>query len=98
MELRKGAQDMLKILLAALFVVVTAVSAGAGISALSDSRNSTAPNVSEPNSTPLQIALMCFKSGEQISGMNKICYYNCMGSQAAITIKSFQLCPLSINQ
>jgi hypothetical protein len=89
---------MLKILLAASFVVVTAGSASAGISALTDSRNSTEPVIAGPNSTPLQTALMCFKSGEQISGMNKICYYNCMGSQAAITIKSFQLCPLSIDR
>lgn len=46
----------------------------------------------------IQIAAMCFKTGEQISGMNKICYYNCLGSTAAITIKSVELCPLSINQ
>jgi len=42
-------------------------------------------------------AITCFKSGERTSGMNKICYYNCLGSEAAITIKSHQLCPLSIN-
>ncbi len=34
---------------------------------------------------------------EQISGMNKICYYSCLGGEVAITIKSTQLCPLSIN-
>ena len=45
-----------------------------------------------------QVAVVCFKSGEQTSGMNKICYYDCMGSTAAITISSVQLCPLSINQ
>ncbi len=38
---------------------------------------------------------MCFKSGESISGMNKICYYNCLGSTAAMTIGSIELCPLS---
>ena len=43
-------------------------------------------------------AIMCFKTGEQISGLNKICYYDCAGSTAAITIKSYELCPLSINQ
>lgn len=41
-------------------------------------------------------AMTCFKSGERTSGLNKICYYNCAGSTAAITIKSHQLCPLSI--
>ena len=40
----------------------------------------------------------CFKSGEQTSGMNKICYYNCAGSTAAITISSTSLCPLTIQQ
>jgi hypothetical protein len=45
-----------------------------------------------------QLTATCFKSGEQRSGMNKICYYNCMGSQAAITISSTSLCPLSINR
>ena len=43
-------------------------------------------------------SIMCFKTGERISGMNKICYYNCLGSEAAITISSIDLCPLSIEQ
>jgi len=43
-------------------------------------------------------AVTCFKSGEQTSGMNKICYYNCMGSTAAITISAVKLCPLTIRQ
>jgi hypothetical protein len=43
-------------------------------------------------------ALMCFKSGEQVSGMNKICYYDCTGSEAAITVKAYQLCPLNIKR
>ena len=43
-------------------------------------------------------AMTCLKSGEQISGMNKICYYNCPTGSAAITIKSYQLCPLSIQR
>jgi hypothetical protein len=40
----------------------------------------------------------CFKSGEQTSGMSKICYYNCLGSPAAITISSVELCPLTIQR
>ncbi len=43
-----------------------------------------------------KLAMTCFKSGEQISGMNKICYYNCLGSTAAITISAVELCPLNI--
>ena len=42
-------------------------------------------------------AVTCFKKGEYISGFNKICIYNCLGSDRAITIRSTQLCPLSIN-
>jgi len=45
-----------------------------------------------------QIAVMCFKTGENISGMNKICFYDCLGSATAITINSTSLCPLSINR
>ena len=38
----------------------------------------------------------CFGKGEETSGMNKICYYDCLGSAAAITISSTSLCPLTI--
>lgn len=44
----------------------------------------------------VQVAVMCFKTGERTSGMNRICYYDCLGSEAAITISSVELCPLSI--
>lgn len=40
----------------------------------------------------------CFKTGEQTSGLNKICYYNCVGPEAAITVGAAQLCPLTINR
>ncbi len=43
-------------------------------------------------------AVTCFFKYEQTSGMNKICYYDCLGSLAAITIDSFKLCPLTITQ
>ena len=42
-------------------------------------------------------AVTCFKKGEYTSGFNKICIYNCLGADVAITIKNTQLCPLSIN-
>jgi hypothetical protein len=44
---------------------------------------------------PVQVALLCIKTGEQISGLNKICYDNCAGSEAAITVKSYELCPIN---
>lgn len=45
-----------------------------------------------------QVAVLCFKTGERVDGMNKICFYDCLGSAAAITIGATQLCPLSINR
>lgn len=47
---------------------------------------------------PEASAVTCFKTGERISGMNKICYYDCLGSAAAITIQATQLCPLTIDR
>lgn len=55
-----------------------------------------APPVAGPK--PQQLAMLCFSTGERQSGMNKICYYDCAGSSAAITVSSTELCPLSINQ
>jgi hypothetical protein len=52
-----------------------------------------------PAPPPLtKVAVMCFSKGEQTSGMNKICYYDCLGDMVAINVKSHQLCPLTINQ
>lgn len=42
--------------------------------------------------------MTCFKTGERTSGMNKICFYDCLGSEAAITISSVELCPLTIER
>ena len=42
--------------------------------------------------------LTCFKSGEWVSGMNKNCSYDCLGSQKVMTIQSVQLCPLNVQQ
>ena len=42
--------------------------------------------------------VVCFKKGEKTDGMNKICYYNCMGSEAAITIDATEICPITINR
>ncbi len=45
-----------------------------------------------------QLASICFQSGEQESGMNKICYYDCISGTVAITIGAFELCPLTIDR
>lgn len=46
---------------------------------------------------PIQVAMMCFSSGEQRAGNNKICYYDCLGDTIAITIGALEFCPLTIN-
>ncbi|WP_202379266.1 hypothetical protein [Mesorhizobium sp. 131-2-5] len=55
------------------------------------------PDRDSNSSSNFQVATTCFKTGERDAGMNKICYYDCLGSEAAITIKSYELCPLSID-
>ena len=41
-------------------------------------------------------ACSAFFQYEQISGMNKICTYDHLGSAYAMTIKSYQICPVTI--
>jgi hypothetical protein len=43
-------------------------------------------------------AVTCFFQREETSGLNKICYYDCLGSPAAITIRASQICPVTIRQ
>ena len=38
----------------------------------------------------------CFLTGERVSGMNKICYYECVAGDIAITVSHVALCPLSL--
>ncbi len=40
----------------------------------------------------------CFFQYEQISGLNKICHYSCTTGNYAITIASYQLCPIHIQK
>ena len=54
----------------------------------------TPPSGLVPNRT-FQV---CFKRGEYAEGLNKICSYDCLGSPAAITIGSSELCPLQIER
>ena len=48
---------------------------------------------------PVTAAYACtaFFKHERISGMNKICTYNHLGSDYAVTYKSHELCPLTVN-
>lgn len=38
-----------------------------------------------------------FLKGEQVSGMNKICYYDVLGSTQAINVASYSVCPSTYN-
>lgn len=67
-------------------------------SCISSAKSSCNNSQASSNSEHIEVAVMCFKTGESTSGMNKICYYDCLGSAAAITISSVSLCPLTINQ
>jgi len=44
----------------------------------------------------LAYAGTAFFKSEKVSGMNKICFYDHMGSEVAITISATSLCPLTI--
>jgi hypothetical protein len=44
------------------------------------------------------LSTVCFLSHEYESGMNKICVYDCVEGQAAITIKSYRVCPITIDR
>ncbi len=47
---------------------------------------------------PQTTGTTCFSDGEEASGMNKICYYSCLGSRVAFNVQSVQLCPLTIQR
>jgi hypothetical protein len=38
-----------------------------------------------------------FLTGERVSGMNKICYYDVLGDTYTLNVKSYELCPLTYN-
>ncbi len=40
----------------------------------------------------------CFYKSDEVSGLNKICYYSCASGEAAYTVKAAQLCPLTIKR
>ena len=81
-------------------MVLAAVAALAITSALPTAEISSppSPKPAGPISRPLyqQLAVTCPKVGEQVSGMNRICFYNCVGSMTAITIGAAQICPVMI--
>jgi hypothetical protein len=75
-----------------LLVTLTLLAFGSQISA--QESNTTA----ETQKHQQYASITCFGKGQEISGMNKICYYDCLGSTAAITISAVELCPLTIQR
>jgi hypothetical protein len=47
------------------------------------------PHTAKPSRT----ALICKKFSQQTSGLTRICYYNCGGSEGAVTTKTYEPCP-----
>lgn len=44
----------------------------------------------------IQLAAICVKTGEKISGAVKTCFYNCGGEGRELTVSSRAVCPLTI--
>jgi hypothetical protein len=42
---------------------------------------------------PPKMSMFCAKSGQQTSGLTKVCYYSCGGAEGAITVKPYDSCP-----
>jgi hypothetical protein len=40
-----------------------------------------------------KLPIVCTKSSEQISGLNKICYYSCAKSDGTMTVPTYEICP-----
>lgn len=49
------------------------------------------PQAVYPNTRPLG-----FYKGDAVSGFNRICYYDRVGSVEAVTVPATQLCPLNL--
>lgn len=74
--------------------VFAARMAAAGRAVQSASGGYDQPSVA-PTMGGSPVAQVCFKTGEQVSGFNKVCTYNCTGSGAALTVSSFEMCPMN---
>jgi len=91
---------MSKLILAGLLttaLVLTCCSRAAWQRGLAGAAQGAAAAQPTPAPEPAQpTTVTCYGKGEVTSGFNKICYYDCLGSGAAITIPAVGLCPLTI--
>lgn len=42
---------------------------------------------------PTRVAIFCSRTGEQLGGRTKICYYECARSEGAMTTAAYEACP-----
>ena len=88
----------MKFLTTAAFIMASVTTVGANTETVAPQYNVDKLKSYLEGSYQVAANTTCFATGEQISGMNKICFYDCLGSAAAITISSISLCPLSIKR
>jgi len=43
-------------------------------------------------------ATKCIYKSQSVSGFNKICIYNCMGSDHAVNMRALDICPLNVTK
>jgi hypothetical protein len=55
----------------------------------------SAPAVAEETRSPklTKMSMFCTKSGQQTSGLTKVCYYSCGDAEGAISVKPYDSCP-----
>ncbi len=49
----------------------------------------------EVGGAPTPSGIMGFKKGEYQDGMTKVCVYDVLGSERAVRVDSYELCPIS---
>ena len=57
---------------------------------------SRSPQVPDPPSPSRPQTITAFKTGEQVTGTTKQCFYAALGSTYTRTVRSIDICPLSI--
>ena len=55
-------------------------------------------SIKNPQSYSTPTTQLCYRTGEYTKGMNKVCQYSCTGSAHAITVKSVEMCPLTVKR
>lgn len=40
----------------------------------------------------------CFLDREEVHGSNRICYYDCLSGEAAVTVRLWEMCPLTVRR